>query len=387
MEAFLDLVSSGRINTERLIAAEFPLEKAPEAYDSLGTQNGVALLLSYPEAPFEERNEAAADLSPTKKAGTISVGLVGPGNFAKETIIPALRSSPDYHLKWVVSSNPLHATQAAKRYGFERSTTDLNEALGDPDLEAVIIASPNNLHYSMLAQAIKAGKTALVEKPLCITREELEELKKIHQDTRAPIMVGFNRRYAPLVLQMKSKMTKLDGPFVLTYRVNAGFVPVSKWSQDARLGGGRIIHECCHFFDLFNFLLEADNPTIQVATTSINNSSSVARDNLIVILKYPDGSLASLVYVSMGDKGMDRERIEVFGQGASMVLDDFKELHFYGEKPTSIRLPRADKGHSSEFGELAKFLRGLPSSIITSEEGFSAMDLTFRVDEAARKAP
>jgi predicted dehydrogenase len=387
MEAFLDLVATGRINIERLIAAEFPLDKAPEAYDSLGKQTGVALLLTYPDARIEERPKTVGDLAPAKKTGAIGVGLVGPGNFAKETIIPILRSSPDYRLKWVVSSNPLHATEAAKRYAFERSTADLNEALGDPELGAVIIASPNNLHFSMLIQTIKAGKTALVEKPLCITREELEELKKVHQDTRAPIIVGFNRRYAPLILQMKSKMAELDGPFVLTYRVNAGFVPVSKWSQDAQVGGGRIIHECCHFFDLFNFLLGADNPDIQAATSGINNSSSVARDNLTVTLKYPDGSLATLVYVAMGNKGMDRERMEVFAQGTSMILDDFKELHVYGEKPTTVRLARSDKGHLTEFSELAKFQRGLPSSIITSEEAFLAMDLTFKVDEAARKAP
>jgi predicted dehydrogenase len=151
------------------------------------------------------------------------------------------------------------------------------------------------------------------------------------------------------------------------------------------VGGGRIIHECCHFFDLFNFLLGHEGPEIVVRSAGINGSSSVARDNLSVTLTYPDGSVATLLYVAMGSKDMDRERMEVFGQGTSMVLDDFKELEVYGPQPETVALSRPDKGHSTEFAELAKFLRGHGSSIITSEEVFSATELTFRVDEAARK--
>jgi predicted dehydrogenase len=317
--------------------------------------------------------------------GKINAAVVGPGNFAKEILIPLMRASPDYNLRWVVSSNPTHATRVAERYRFEKSTCEYDDALKDPQTNLVVITAPNNLHYPMLAAAMRASKTALVEKPLCITRGEFEEIKKLHGELNQPVIVGFNRRYAPLVLKIKEKMKKIDGPFVIDYRVNAGFVLASRWSQDPSVGGGRIIHECCHFFDLFNFLLGRDDPEIVVRSAGINGSSSVARDNLSITLDYPDGSMATLLYVAMGSKDMDRERMEVFAQGNSFVLDDFKELRVYGAQPETVTLGRPDKGHSTEFAELAKFLHGSSSSIITSEEVFSATELTFRVDEAARR--
>lgn len=386
MEAFLDLLGSGRVNADRLVAREFPLQEAPQAYQSLGSQTGVALVLAYPTEVTVERPRSEPIPTPRPVTGRINVAVVGPGGFAKETIIPILRSNSEFALRWVVSSNPLHATQVAKRFGFERSTCDLAEALSDPELHAVIISSPNNLHYPMLAQAMKAGKLSFVEKPLCLTREEFEQIKKLHEQYDLPVVVGFNRRYAPLVQKMKERMRKMDGPFVINYRLNAGFTPASKWYQDPQIGGGRIIHECCHFFDLFNYLLGHSEPEIVARSAGVNNSTSVARDNLSVVLKYGDGSLANLVYVSLGDKRMERERIEVFGQGQSMVLSDFKELSIFGEKNETLKLNAPDKGHRQQFEEFAKFVRGAPSSLISSEEVFDATELTFKVDEAVRKA-
>ncbi|MDA4117661.1 MAG: bi-domain-containing oxidoreductase [Thaumarchaeota archaeon] len=388
MEAFLDLLQSGKVDVEKLVGAEFPLDNATRAYDELGKQGKVAVLLTYPRkdsAAKEAPSPARATAGPRAPVnGAVNVAVVGPGNFAKETILPLLRSSPDYHLRWVVSSNPLHATQVARRYGAEKSTCSLAEALADADLHAVVITAPNKMHFPMMAEAVAAGKIALVEKPLCISRAELEKAKALHLESGAPVLVGFNRRYAPLVTKMKARMKGMDGPFLIDYRVNAGFVAGTRWSQDAEVGGGRIVHECCHFFDLFNFLLEESNPEITVQTAGINGSSSVARDNISVSLKYPSGSLATLVYVSMGSKAMDRERIEVFAQGSSMVLDDFKELVIYGAASERRRLKKAEKGHKEEFAELAKSIHGLPNSLITTEEVLSATELTFKVDEAVR---
>ncbi len=386
MESFLDLIEAGRVNVDRLVAQEFPLEEAPKAYQSLGSQNGVALVLTYrPGAPRESpRSERVP--TPNPVPGKINVALVGPGGFAKETLIPILRSNDDFALRWVVSSNPLNATKVAKRFGFERSTCDLGDVLSDPDLHAIVIAAPNNLHSSILAEAMRAGKLAMVEKPLCVTRDEFDEIKELHHRYNLPIAVGFNRRYAPLVRKIKDKMAEIDGPFVINYRVNAGFTPAAKWYQDPRVGGGRIIHECCHFLDLFDYLLGRSDPEVVARSAGVNNSTSVARDNLSVTLKYPDGSLANLVYVSLGDKKMERETMEIFGQGHSMVLNDYRELTVFGEKIQRFRLNPPDKGHRQEFDEFAKFLHGKPNALISTQEVFAATELTFQVDEAARKA-
>jgi predicted dehydrogenase/threonine dehydrogenase-like Zn-dependent dehydrogenase len=389
MESFMDLLSSGRVRVDVLVGAEYPLDSASAAYLSLPSQSKTAVLLSYPtqEAPVRAPKTAAGPALASTVKGRIGVAVVGPGNFAKETIIPLLRRSSDYSLEWVVSSNPTHATSVAKRYRFAKNTCEYGDALNDPSTNLMVITAPNNLHHGMLVSAMKAGKTAFLEKPLCITREEFEDIKKLHSELNQPVIVGFNRRYAPLVLDVKERMKRMDGPFVVNYRVNAGFVRASAWSQDPSVGGGRIIHECCHFFDLFNFLLGQTDPKISVRAAAINGSSSVARDNLSVTMEYRDGSLATMLYVAMGSKQMDRERMEVFGQGTSMVLDDYKRLDIYGEKPETVRLRHSDKGHAGEFAELAKMMHGKESSLITSEEVFSATELTFRVDEAARKTP
>ncbi len=396
MEGFMYLVQSKRVRLDELIGAEYPLESAAAAYLSLTKLSKTAVLLSYPTQQEKSSNETrgshattSASASPapslTSVSGKIEIAVVGPGNFAKETLIPLFRSSKQYGLRWVVSSTPTHATRVAKRYRFEKSTCEYSEALADPSTNLVVITAPNNLHASMLETAMRARKVALVEKPLCINRQEFESIKELHDESGLPVIVGFNRRYAPLVRKVKERMGKLDGPFVITYRVNAGFVPASKWSQDPAVGGGRIIHECCHFFDLFGYLLGQGDPKISVNSAGINGSTSVARDNLSISLEYADGSLATLLYVAMGSKSMDRERMEVYAEGTSMVLDDFETLQIYGSTSETVSLGRPDKGHVSELAELAKLLHGQPSSVITTEQVFSATELTFRVDEEARK--
>ncbi|HEV2390591.1 MAG TPA: bi-domain-containing oxidoreductase, partial [Nitrososphaerales archaeon] len=294
MEGFLELLRSGRVKLNKLIGAEYEVEKADEAYAFLNGQSKVAVLLRYEGSTFErpiavahgnggdgqtETKEREAVKFPPV-AGRINVALVGPGNFAKEMLMPLLRRSPDYNLRWVVSSNPVNATRVQKRYGFEKSTCNYEEVLNDQDTNLVVISTPNSMHYRMVMDAIEARKAVFVEKPLCVTRQELEDIKNAELKYQVPLVVGFNRRYSPLVLKVKDKMSKMDGPFLITLRVNAGFVPASRWIQDPALSGGRIIHECCHFFDLFDFLLNESDPEIQVQTAGVNGSTTVARDNL-----------------------------------------------------------------------------------------------------------
>lgn len=385
MGAFLGMVKAGQVDVAGLIGGEYSLQAAPQAYNSLEKQSKVAVLLRY-EQEQESVEAVSLTVSPAQgpKSGEINVALVGPGAFAKETMIPLLKKSGDFNLRWVVSSNSIHAKQLEKRYRFERSTCDIWEALADEVVGLVVITSPNDLHFAMLAATMKANKLALVEKPLCVTREELEQTKRLQAESKMPIVVGFNRRYAPLVLEMKRRMAEMDGPFVLNYRVNAGFVPSSRWSQDPDIGGGRIIHECCHFFDLFNFLLGPGAPKISAEAALITGANSVAMDNVSVTLRYPNGSLANLLYVSMGGKAMNRERVELYGERKTMILDDFKELSLIGDTRTSINLPRAEKGHREELEQIARLARGFPSSVIKTDEVFEATELTFRVDEAVR---
>ncbi len=389
MEAFMGLIEKKRVSVSSLVGGEYPLERATEAYSSLAGQEKVAVVLSYPHSQTETVQEFAIVTKPLPAVtGRINLALVGPGSFAKDVLVPLLRRNPDYRMRWVVSSNSVNAGKVAERYNFEKYTCDYSDVLKDAETRLVLITAPNNLHYPMAIEALKAGKPAFIEKPLCLTREELSEIQRVQKESGVPLFVGFNRRYAPQVLKIKELMKKLDGPFMISFRANVGFTPASRWVQDPEVGGGRIIAECCHFFDLFNFLLDESFPEeILASSAAVNGSTSVAKDNLATTLKYKSGSVANLVYVSLGNKAMERERLEVFGQGASIVLEDFKKLSVFGEKPLVMTLRAQDKGWKNELSELAKFVRGEKNSMITFQECVNAMNITFSVDEAVRKSP
>jgi predicted dehydrogenase/threonine dehydrogenase-like Zn-dependent dehydrogenase len=385
MESFVQLLAEERIDVSQLVGEEYEVAKAAEAYEALGSTSKVALLLRYPPEQAGEAQTPIKETLAPRTAGTVGVALVGPGNYAKEVLLPLLRRNKGFSPRWVVSSNPLHGRQITKRYHYFGFATDLGEPLSDPDTDLVIISAPNNLHAEMAIKCARAGKAVFVEKPLCINTDELAEIVDVQKETGARIVVGFNRRYAPLILKLKEYLDRLDGPFLINYRANTDLVSPTRWSQDPSLGGGRVVHEACHFFDLFNFLVGSSGPRVSVASTDINSSTAVARDNFVATLKYPEGSVASLTYSSLGTRSMDRERLEVFAQGHAFVLNDFKTLYSYGVKKEEFKLKGQDKGHAKEFEEVFNMLSSRPSKAITFEEAVEAMRTTFEVDSKLRE--
>jgi len=385
MEAFLQMLADGGIKTADLVGEEYEVERAAEAYEALGGTSKVALLLRYPSGEAQTMATGIREAYAPRSEGAFGVALVGPGNYAKETLLPLLRRNKKFALRWVVSSDPIHARQIAKRYHFSGFATDLSEPLTDPETNLVIISSPNYLHAEMAIKCLQAGKAVFVEKPLCINADELEAVIQAQKETGARIAVGFNRRYAPLVLKVKESLKTLDGPILINYRANTDLVPPTRWTQDPSLGGGRVVHEACHFFDLFNFLTDSKGASLSVTCTDVNSSTTVARDNFVATLKYPGGSVATLTYSALGTRSMDRERMEVFAAGHAFVLDDYRRLFIYGPSKEEIELNGQDKGHAREFDEVIKMLSSKTSSLITFEESVEAMKTTFEVDSKLRE--
>jgi predicted dehydrogenase/threonine dehydrogenase-like Zn-dependent dehydrogenase len=385
MEAFLSLLAERRVVVDELVGEEFEVERAAEAYEALEGTPKVALLLRYTGEPAQELTTGIREAYTPRSEGAKGYALVGPGNYAREMLLPLLRRNKRFAPRWVVASDSLHGRQIAKRYHFFGFATDLGEPLADPSTDLVIISAPNNLHAQMTMECARAGKAVFVEKPLCITPDELSELVRVQKETNTRIAVGFNRRYAPLILKIKESLAKIDGPIMINYRANTDLVPATRWSQDPALGGGRVIHEACHFFDLFNFLTRSQGPRVSVTSTDVNSSTAVARDNFVATLKYPEGSVASLTYSSLGTRSMDRERMEVFAGGHAFVLEDFKRLHVYGPEKDEINLRTQDKGHARELEEVFNMLTSKPTNLITFEEGVEAMKTTFEVDSKLRE--
>lgn len=392
MQVFLELLKDKKIDIKPLLdaVAVFRVEEAEKAYESLkaGKKRPLGVLIKYDQskylAPTKEMtlHKMTFEISPRAIEGKINVALVGAGNFARNILLPLMSKIPDYYLKAIVDASGAKAKQIALKYKVEYCTTDYDKVLEDNEIDLVIITTPHNLHYPMIIKAARAGKAIYVEKPMCLNEKELKDIVKVISETKVPLIVGFNRRYAPLSIKAKELLRQKRGPYLINYRVNAESVPKTHWIQDPEVGGGRIVGECCHFFDLFNYFIESDVKDISVESISVDGAAGVARENIVATLAWADGSLTTLIYTSLGHPSLPKERIEIFTGGNSLVIDDFMEIKLYGFKEKDIKLKRQDKGHFQELVEIAKFLRGKESKIISFEESVKAMEITFNVEKS-----
>jgi predicted dehydrogenase/threonine dehydrogenase-like Zn-dependent dehydrogenase len=398
IQAVLDLMASGRLDVAPLISHRFPIERAEEAYRLIeqGTEPHVGILLKYPEAPSELRR---IDLCrPTGATSTatgrnpLGIGLLGAGNFAKATLLPALKLIPGLDLVGVCTASGLSASHVGERSGFRYCTTDPDQLIQDSTVSTVFIATRHNQHVPQLLKALKAGKHVFVEKPLCLTLEELEEIASLYmsqcpgeasgdrsqgsevrsqqghssqtpgvssQDPqfRIPqsairnpplLMVGFNRRFAPATRMVKEFFAGVGAPLTVSVRFNAGAIPPEHWTQDEEVGGGRIIGEACHAIDLATFLAGA--PPVRVYAESVGGSpGQVTDDQCFITLRHANGAVSNIAYLAGGDRAFPKERVEVIGGGRVAVIDDFRSLvTSAGGRMRTKRLGAQDKGHQAE---------------------------------------
>jgi len=393
MQAFLDLLGDKKIDVKPLIGKVFPIEEAKKAYDMLMSveKRPFTVLLKYdPSQHLSIKKEVVpikrtVEISPKIVEGKINTVVIGAGGFAKNVLLPLMSKIPDYNLRAIVSATGINAKQVAKKYDAEYGTTDYREVLEDENVDLVVIATPHNLHYLMIIDAAKAGKAIYVEKPMCLTERELDEIVKVISKTKVSLIVGFNRRYSPLAIRAKELLRSKHKPYLINYRVNAGFIPETSWVQDPEVGGGRIVGECCHFLDLFNFFIESDVESISALSIPINNATVVANDNVIATVKWTDGSLTTLLYTALGHRDLPKERIEIYANGSSIVIDDFKNMELYGFGERNMRLRKQDKGHYRQLVEISKFLKREKTNIISFQECVKAMKMAFEAERLTKE--
>jgi predicted dehydrogenase len=367
MMEFVRLISTGQIDVNPLISNTFTIDQAEEAYKSLVENPGqnISSLFLYQHKNYEipvSKNEMYPRPVPS---GKIMVGIIGAGGFIQNNHLPNILKLPDlYELVAIANRTPAEAKSAGEKYKTRYVTTDDQQILNDPEIDMVVIGTRHNLHAVQVVNAINAGKHLLVEKPLAMNEEELHMVQEaFFANPKIHAAVGFNRRYSPLTQKVKQIIEKNDSPVVINYRVNAGYFPPEIWIQDLEEGGGRIIGEVCHFIDLISYLGGSEVSSIQTTSIPLNGKNIKSEDNVIVTLSLKNGSVGVLTYVSIGGKDMEKERIEVFSKGSSMVINDFKELQFFNCTEKNIKLSETDKGHYKEIEEFAKILRGQPSLI------------------------
>ncbi len=358
LEAVLDMMASGRLDVKPLISHRFSLDQTEEAYAVVGgSEPSMGILLEYPTA--EEKADAVV------RAGTVilggidsrvsfamtgknpSIAIVGSGNYATGVLIPAFKDA-GVHLATVASNAGVSGVYAGKKYGFAETTTDTASLFQDPTIDAIVITTRHNSHAQYVLQALAAGKHVFVEKPLCLTIGELEQIQR-EMDCRASlsmkpmVMVGFNRRFAPQVQKINSLLNGVSGPKSFAMTVNAGAIPTEHWTQDQEVGGGRIIGEACHFIDLLRFLAGS-----RIAGHQVTRMDSQSGDSVSISLKFDDGSIGVVHYLANGSKAFPKERLEVFAAGRVLQLDNFRKLKGFGWPGfTKMNLWRQDKGQKA----------------------------------------
>src|SRR5581483_8619541 len=317
MEAFLQLLVERKLDLKPLISHSFPIEQARGAYDLITgrTQESfLGVVITYPHEPdMARRIELPAIPQPVHlpKKTAISVGLIGAGNFASSTLLPAIKNVEGIELVGVCATAGNRGQHAGLKFGFRYCTTDEKEIIGDPKIETVAIATRHHLHAGQVLRAIEAGKNVFCEKPLCLNESELAEIVRACFAPGAPrLMVGYNRRFAPMATRLRSFLSAIAEPLALHCRVNAGPVAPNHWLQDPEQGGGRILGEVCHFVDLL--IYASGELPAEVHAREVPGGGEYCGDNVIVSLRFENGSQGTITYVASGDTAYAKERLEVF---------------------------------------------------------------------------
>lgn len=348
-EAVLDMMADGRLDVKPLISHRFAIDDSEKAYALVGgAAPSLGILLTYPgiELTPDGRTVSLEPRTPPKPlslggmGAKAAVSFIGAGNYATAVLIPAFKAS-GAHLRSVASSAGVSGLHAGRKFGFDETTTDANRLFSDVGTNAVIITTQHDSHARFVLQALAAGKHVFVEKPLCLTLDELAQIEAAAQTSI--VMVGFNRRFAPQIKKVSSLLKGVTGPKSFVMTVNAGAIPADHWTQDPEAGGGRIIGEACHFIDLLRFL--AGSP---ISSHQVMRMESSTNDSVSISLKFEDGSMGLVHYLANGSKAFPKERLEVFAAGCVLQLDNFRKLQGFGWPGfTKMNLWRQDKGQKA----------------------------------------
>ncbi len=384
MEAFLQLLAAGKLKLDALVERRFPVEQGGDAYAELRRGGAYTVLIQYPASSESvTRTEIPVHQTRSRIEGQLRVGCIGAGSFARNIIFPRLQKNQGVTLGSVATASGVAAESARKSFGFANAQTPA-QLLQAPDLDAVFIASHHSSHAGYVVDSLANNKQVFVEKPLAISREELDAIQNTYetqrQQGRSPfVMVGFNRRFAPLTKQLRDFFAGRREPMVVHARINAGYIAPQSWIQHADQGG-RIIGEMCHFVDWARSVI--GSPIEKVSAQAIPDSHRYNRDNVAATLTFADGSIANLLYLANGDSSVAKEHFEVFCEGRIARLNDFETLELARNGKTSLRKAKRDKGHDQELDLTIAAMRDGTESPIGFTELLEVTDATFAIVEA-----
>jgi predicted dehydrogenase len=351
-EAILNAIATGQLDVNPLITDRVPLEKYLEVYGDMRKTGSIASILIYSDKPDSSPHVKLDSRSGNPGQGVI--GIIGAGNFTSATLLPQL-SKTGAHIKYLADLQGVQAKTLAKRYHISNAVTDYKILLNDPDVDTVMIITRHNAHARLAIEALQSGKNVFVEKPLALNQADLQQIIASVKGNNQPpmVVVGFNRRFAPLAKKMKQLIG--EGPKNIVATMNAGYIPPEVWVHDMEVGGGRIIGEACHYIDLCTYIAGSRVKAVCMNSMGINPKENT--DNASILLKYENGTNAVINYFANGNKAYSKERVEVYSQEKTLIMDNWRTLQGFGVKGFSKMKTRLDKGHKEQFSMFVESIK------------------------------
>jgi len=385
LQAFVDLLANGQLNVGSLISHRFPIDESPQAYQLISSkQPFLGVLITYPDAKGKPRPRVDFKAPSKKVKGRVRLGLIGAGVFTRNTLLPAIKNLPGLELAAIVSTSGRSAADLARKFGFNYAASDPAELIADKKLDALAILTRHHLHAEQSLAALKADKAVFCEKPPALNEKELSSIEKQLARKGSPLYtVGYNRRFAPLAIQMREFLAQSDSPLTAHYRINAGQLPADHWLRDPAQGGGRILGELCHFVDFLTWI--TDSVPTQVFAQTLphqRGSHNTDEDSLLVQLTFADGSLASISYLANGDRALPKESLEVYRDGLVAQLDDFAALSLTHNGRTQRSKSAQDKGHRALWQAFIASLNEAGAPPIPYGHIFAVSRATFAVQQS-----
>ncbi len=386
MSAFLDTLATGTLRVDDLISHEFPVDQAEAAYGALTDPDVDALgvVLRYPDDTPPKQPETVRASLPPATDGTVTLGVIGVGNHVKDRLLPVMKTLPGLTVRAVCAQQGASASHAQRQFAASYSTTDAQNLLDDDAIDSILVGTRHASHAQLVQRALQANKHVLCEKPLCVTAEELAELRACYREADGCVLqVAFNRRHSSHVQSVRAFFEPVAEPLMMLYRVNAGPLPVDHWAHSAK-EGGRIIGECCHFIDTMSAICGADPETVAVQSID-RHGSGVWYDKAVLTLRFANGSTGSLLYVADGAASLSKEYVEVHGGRCSAVIEDYRRTRLIDPQRTrTLRSRGQDKGFSQQLRCFRDAAAQGTRDPLAVEQAFAVSDMTIKAASLLR---
>lgn len=371
-EAVLHAIQSKSLDVKPLISEEISFNEVVSAYRNISNSKSIATIIKYSDCPSTESTLKVSEISFNGSKGVL--GIIGAGNFTSSTILPSL-SKANAKIKYLASSGGLSSTALSKKFDIGYSTTNYKEILSDKEVDAVLVTTRHNSHASMTIEVLKSQKHVFVEKPLALNIAELDKIIEEQGNSGYSVTVGFNRRFSPHTIAIKKALGYGRAPINIVATMNAGFVSKDMWVHDLDVGGGRIIGEACHFIDLLLYLTGSKIKSVCMSSMGVNTDEST--DNASILLKFENGSNGVINYFANGSKAYSKERVEIYSQERTAVIDNFRKTKFFGFKGSSNVNTKQDKGHFNQFKLYHDFITRGGKPIIPFDEIVNVTKVSF----------